>query len=219
MTDAPLPEAPRSLVLLRHGQTAWNVDRRIQGQSDSVLDEAGHDQALAVAEDLVALRPVHLWTSDLSRAASTAAYVGKACGLDPVPDARLREYALGSREGLLHEEYAAAHPDEFAAFLGGDFDVVPGGERTLAVAERMTAVVQDLLALTPAGGLSIAVTHGAALKVAVAALLGWDRTQAGALGSPENCGWTLLRESPATGTLRLQAYNRVAAPRPGPDFA
>lgn len=204
-----MPDA-RTLVLLRHGRTAWNQARRIQGHADAELDETGHAQAQAVAQHVAALRPVHLWSSDLTRAATTAAYVGAACGLAPVADARLREYALGSREGMTHADYAVAHPEEFAAFRTGDFDVVPDGEGTIAVEKRMRAALLDLLDATPAGGLSVAVSHGAALRVVIASLLSWDVEALQTLGALDNCGWAVLTESPATGGFRLGAYNRVA---------
>jgi len=202
---------PRSLLLLRHGQTAWNLEQRIQGHTDSQLDELGHDQARAAAKEIAALRPARIWSSDLSRAAATAAYLGEACGLTPVPDARLREYALGARESLTHDEYAAAHADEYARFLKGDFDVVPGSEKTPAVTDRMTAALRDLLIATAPGELSVAVSHGASLRVAVAAMLGWVPAQALTLGALGNACWAILAESSATGELRLAAYNRMAA--------
>jgi len=201
---------PRTLVLLRHGRTAWNDARRIQGHADAELDETGHAQALAVASHVSALRPVHLWTSDLTRAATTASYVGRACGLEPVTDARLREYALGSREGWTHDDYAARHPEEYAAFRTGDFDVVPDGEGTIAVEKRMRSALRDLLDVTPEGELSVAVSHGAALRVVIASLLSWDVDRLHSLGALDNCGWAVLTESPATGGFRLGAYNRVA---------
>ena len=203
---------PRTLVLLRHGRTAWNDAGRIQGHADAELDETGHAQARAVARHVAALRPVHLWSSDLSRAATTASYVGQACGLEPVTDARLREYSLGSREGWTHDDYAVRHPEEFAAFRTGDFDVVPDGEGTIAVEKRMRAALDDLIAVTPEGGLSVAVSHGAALRVVIASLLSWDVEQLRTLGALDNCGWSVLTELPVGGGFRLSAYNRVAQP-------
>ncbi|HEY0952392.1 histidine phosphatase family protein, partial [Nocardioides sp.] len=99
---------PRRLVLLRHGRTAWNHVLRVQGHTDVGLDDAGHEQAAGVASEVAAMRPSLLWTSDLARAQQTAAPVAAATGLAAVPDARLREFSLGEREGLTHEEYAAA---------------------------------------------------------------------------------------------------------------
>ncbi|MBB6629285.1 histidine phosphatase family protein [Nocardioides sp. KIGAM211] len=200
--------AERRLVLLRHGRTAWNHALRIQGQADAELDDTGQAEAAATAPVIAALRPSVLWSSDLARTRQTAAYVAKETGLEPTYDARLREFALGEREGLTHPEYAELAPDEFALFRRGDFDAVLGGERTSAVRERMVAVAHDLLDTLAPGELAVAVSHGAAIRVAVAGLLGWPDDALHSLHGLANCGWVELglREGDR---LRLTAYNRV----------
>ncbi len=205
---------PRRLVLLRHGRTAYNHSGRIQGQLDAELDDAGHDQAARAGAAIAALGPSVLWSSDLSRARSTAAYVAKEAGLEATYDERLREFALGEREGISHEDYRREHPEEFATFMLGDFDVVAGGERTAAVASRMGAVLEDLLAATPEDGTAVAVSHGAAIRVAVGVLQGWPPGAIRGLHGLENCGWVELDEARVDPDgpyrLRLRAYNRVA---------
>jgi broad specificity phosphatase PhoE len=203
-------EPARRLVLLRHGRTAWNHARRVQGQLDAELDDTGHRQAADVAPFIAALSPVALWSSDSVRARETAAYVAKETGLEPAYDARLREYYLAERQGLTHEEYAALAPEEFAAFRSGDFDVVPGGETAVEVSGRMSAAVLELLASIGPGDTAVAVSHGAAIRDAVPVLLGWPVTRRAALRGLDNCGWVEL-DQPAPGApLRLSAYNRVA---------
>jgi len=205
----PEPGAPRRLVLLRHGRTSWNHARRVQGQTDVELDDAGHAQAAAAAVAMAGLRPTLLWSSDLTRARQTAAYVAKETGLEPTFDERLREFALGERQGLTHEEYAEAAPEEFAEFRRGDFDVVPDGERTAAVRERMLTVTEDLLATLGPGEVGVAVSHGAAIRVAVAALLGWPDSAVHSLHGLANCGWVELGRRDGE-RPRLTAYNRLA---------
>jgi len=202
-------DAPRRLLLLRHGQTAWNAARRVQGQLDAELDETGHRQAAAAALTVAALSPASLWSSDSARARETAAYVAKETGLDPAYDARLREYFLAGRQGLTHEEYAAVAPDEFARFRLGDFDVVPGGETAAQVALRMVSALTELLASIAPGELAVAVSHGAAIRDAVPALVGWPVTERAVLHGLENCGWVELDQVEPGGPLRLRAYNRV----------
>lgn len=197
-------------MLLRHGRTAWNLEHRIQGQLDAPLDALGHIQARAVSAALAAMRPSRLWSSDLSRAGDTAVYVGEACGLEVRPDSRLREYALGALQGQTHEEYAATDPVAFAQFRRGHFDIAPDGESTVAVADRMSAALGDLLAVTAPGELSVAVSHGAAIRVAIAALVGWPTELTRTLGVLDNAGWAVLMESSETGRLRLAAYNLTA---------
>ncbi len=208
------PSGPRTLVLLRHGRTAHNRTGRIQGQVDVGLDELGHAAGRprrrggrrAGSGRAVELGPV--------RAATTADFVARATDLPVTHDPRLREFALGEREGLTHDEYAAAAPEEFARFRLGDFDGVAGGESTEAVAARMTAALGELLAVTPPGGTAVAVSHGAAIRTAVTALLGWPLTALAGLHGVDNCGWVVLddqRVDPdGAGAMRLRAYNRTA---------
>lgn len=200
----------RRLVLLRHGQTAWNKAQRVQGQLDAELDDTGRRQAADVAPLIAAMAPVALWSSDSLRARDTAAYVAKETGLDPTYDARLREYFLADRQGLTHAEYAALAPEEFAEFRLGDFDVVPGAERASEVAARMTAALGELLATVAPGELAVAVSHGAAIRDAVPALLGWEPGRRSALHGVDNCAWVELDQHEPGAPLRLRAYNRVA---------
>ena len=203
------------LVLVRHGRTDWNAVRRIQGQAESELDHLGHAQAAAVAPVLAALDPAVLWSSDSARTRATAAYVAKETGLDPTYDARLREYSFGDHEGLLQEEFEAVDPAGFRAYRSLDWDAVPQIERQAAVADRMTAALADVLAETPEDGTAVVVSHGAAIRTAVAALLGWTPAQALSLLGMENCGFAVLRRLAGPDGWRLVAYNRTTPP---PDF-
>ena len=201
---------PRRLVLLRHGRTAWNHVHRVQGQLDPGLDDAGHAQAAAAASEVAAMAPSLLWTSDLARARETAGYVADATGLPAFPDPRLREFSLGEREGLTHEEYADLAPDEFARFQQGHYDDVPGAEPTDAVRTRMAAVIGDLFAALAPGETAVAVTHGGAARIALGAVLGWPDDQFRTLRGLRNCAWAELVEHPVGGVLRLESFNRGA---------
>ena len=157
----------RTLVLLRHGQTASNREKRIQGQLDVDLDDTGRDQAARTAPVVAALRPDVVWCSDLARARATVAPVLRELGREPswaAYDARLREFHLG-----------------------------------------------ELLRATPEGGTALAVSHGAAIRVATGALLGWPETQFATLQGLANCGWVVFREHADDGRLRLEAYNRTVS--------
>ena len=199
----------KRLLLVRHGQTAFNAGRRIQGQLEAELDDTGHAQAAAVARVIAALRPAALWSSDSARARQTAAYLAKETGLEPTYDARLREYFLAARQGLTHEEYAALAPDEFAAFVRGEYDAVPGGEKSTEVAARMVSALRELLGTIDPGELAVVVSHGAAIRDSVPVLLGWPVTERTALHGLDNCGWAELDGTDAGGPMRLVAYNRV----------
>lgn len=197
----------RRLVLLRHGQTAWNALGRGQGHHDVELDETGHDQACAAAPCVATYQPSLLWSSDLARAGQTTAYVAKETGLEPVYDARLREYHLGDRTGLTMAEFEQRFPDEYASFLDGRFEAVPGGEDTSRVRARVLAALTELLGALGPGEAALAVSHGGALRVGIAALLGWAEDQAGSLQGLGNCSWAVLEEVACGGRLRMAGYN------------
>jgi broad specificity phosphatase PhoE len=199
----------RTLVLLRHGRTAWNHARRVQGQLDVGLDDVGREQALVAAEALAKLGPTLLWSSDLVRARTTAEALAEATGLAPTFDPRLREFHLGERQGFTHEEYAAADPVEFERFRRGHYDSAPGAEPADDVRRRMSAALGELLAALAPGETAVAVSHGAAIRVATGALLGWPDEQFHTLRGLANCGWVVLEEHPEVGALRLAAYNRT----------
>lgn len=200
----------RRLVLLRHGETDWNAARRIQGQLNSELNETGVAQAAAVAPKIAALQPSALWTSDLHRARRTAEIVGEACGLTPVLDERLREYALGSLEGLTHDEYFAQDPDGFAVFRAAEWGAIAEIESPDEVAKRFVAALNDLAEAIGPGGVGVAVAHGAAIRTGLVAWLGWPIEVSRDFRALGNCAWVELEER-ATGGWALGAYNLTAS--------
>jgi probable phosphoglycerate mutase len=206
----------RRLVLLRHGRTEWNDTGRAQGHADVPLDEVGEAQAKAVAPVMAALEPVALWSSDLARAAGTARAVADESGLEPVLDARLREFDVGPhRAGLTAEEYAFEHPVEHAALMAGEVAAIPGRETHDDVLARFLPAMTAYADSLGEGETGILVSHGAALRVVVPAFLGWGTDPGEALGVLANCGWVELEHSGSTWTggverWRLMAWNRVA---------
>lgn len=204
--------ASRRLLLLRHGQTAWNLEQRVQGQTDVPLDDTGMLQAEKVAPVIAAMRPAFVRSSDLSRARVTAEKVADAAGLEVQVDRRLREFDLGERAGTTLSDYAATAADEFAAFRSGRYDVVPGGESREQMVARFVPALDDALAHVPPGGLGVVVAHGAALKVSITEWLGWPPEAALTLHAFGNCHWAVVddsgaADSPARGR-RLVAWNR-----------
>lgn len=208
MTE-PVTEPGRRLVLLRHGRTEWNASRRIQGQLDPGLDEVGHEQAQRAAPVLAGFAPVALLSSDLRRARETAGYLAAAADLTPTYDERLREWHLGERQGLTHEEYAALDPAEYARFRSGMWDDVPGAETVAEVAARFTAVVKHLESSLERGQCAVVVAHGAAIRTGLAHWLGWPPATVRDLHPLANCGWLELVERP-DGRWCLASYNRTA---------
>jgi broad specificity phosphatase PhoE len=193
----------RRLLIWRHGRTEWNATGRMQGQSDVALDETGIRQAHEAAPLLAAEQPDAIVSSDLVRARVTAEALAGLLRLPVALDQRLRETYFGPWQGLTSEEIAAAYPHEFAAWTRGEHFTVTGAEKHAEVASRMVAGIEDALDATD--GTLVVVTHGAAARRAVGALLGWADEVVGKLGPLGNCRWTELRHT-ATG-WRLHAHN------------
>jgi probable phosphoglycerate mutase len=213
-----VPEA-RRLVLLRHGETDWNLTGRAQGHADVPLNATGHAQARTVARVLAGLGPERLWSSDLMRAVQTAEYVAVATGLAVEKDARLREYDVGERSGLTMGEFAAEFPERHANWLhDSESRLLPGEETTRQVRHRIVPALRECLDSLATGETGVAVLHGASLRVGLMGLLGWPWELSRSLQVVENCGYCVLTESEERG-LRLASYNEKAAGSGhGPDF-
>ncbi len=207
MPEAATRPAPRTLVLLRHGRTEWNHVGRAQGHADVPLDATGRAQAVAVAPLVAALRPARLWSSDLARAAETAAHVAEACGLKVEEDARLREFSVGERTGLTWAESVERFPwIAEGVGLGERLAGVPGSESDADVRARIVPAVEECLAALGPGETGVAVTHGAALKLALGGLLGWDDDAVRALMVLDNCRWAAVVATTDDGPHRLREY-------------
>jgi probable phosphoglycerate mutase len=205
----------RTLVLLRHGRTAWNAEGRAQGHADVSLDALGRAQAEAAAPVLAELGPSLLWSSDLARARETAAFLEKETGLTAREDPRLREYDVGERTGLTVAEFGRRIGRDLES---GWWDThahvhVPGAESTEQVSARMVPALREVLDALADGETAVVVTHGAALRVALAGILGWSTEAADGLETLRNCGWAVLREA-GPGRLRLATYNATAPGAP-----
>jgi probable phosphoglycerate mutase len=191
------------LILLRHGRTAWNAQRRFQGQSDPPLDDVGRMQAYEVAGLVAALRPDLLVSSDAARAMQTAELVSTAVGLPVHAEPRLRERSLGHWEGLTRDEVAAKYPDEFADWVAGRDVSGRGGETREQVAERAMAAFGGL----PRVETAVLVTHSATAMALTTALLGLDQ-RVHVLGPLANCHWSELTCDDEQGRIwRLRAHN------------
>jgi probable phosphoglycerate mutase len=205
----------RRLVLVRHGRTAWNLEERAQGHADVPLDDVGHAEAAAAAPYLARMGAVRLWSSDLRRAAQTAAYVAEESGLDVAYDARLRENDVGARSGLTLAEFCQRYTAEHAAWSQGlDAPQVPGAESREDMVDRVVAALRECFAALGAGETGIAVMHGWCVKAAIFGILGWPPELNRTVRSMDNCGWTILADSGMDGALRLESYNETASPGP-----
>jgi len=169
------------LVLVRHGLTEWNREGRFQGHLDPPLSRAGRHEARLVARRLAAvddLRPARLIASPLQRAFATAVTIGRAVGLEPVPDARLVEIGQGDWEGLTYAEIEEAHPEEYHAWRkAGGMRPPPGGEPFEQARARIAEVVAELTRGAPWP--ACVVSHGGALRLMAHGLLELDGSDLG----------------------------------------
>ena len=151
-------------VVVRHGETQWNIDQRMQGHFDSPLTAAGREQAAAIARRLAGGPPFDLLvSSDLGRALETARAIAAATGHEVRSDARLRERSWGAGEGLSYAQVGARYPDAFRPDHEVDPDyAVPGGESRRAFHGRAVEAFEALAAASP-GGRIVVVTHGGVL--------------------------------------------------------
>jgi broad specificity phosphatase PhoE len=161
--------SPARVYLARHGQTAYNLEGRFQGQLPVPLDETGRGQALALAERATEHGFSALWCSPLLRAHETAEVVAAKLGLTPREDPRLMETDAGDWTDRSFADVQAEAPELFAAFQVGDPDFAfPGGESFAHQEERVAAALEDV----ERGGLpALVVCHGMVIRAALSVRL------------------------------------------------
>ena len=149
-----------TLIVIRHGETEWNRDRRMQGTTDTQLSPLGRTQAHALGKRLALHDFSALYSSDLSRARDTARAIAEHTGRAVLVDARLQERRFGIFEGLLAAEIRARYPQEHARFASHDPDYeVPGGESATAFRARCLGCLSEI-ATRHRGEEVVVVTHG-----------------------------------------------------------
>jgi probable phosphoglycerate mutase len=203
------------IILIRHGETAWNAERRLQGHLDIALNAEGERQASLLAE---ALAPEHIdliVSSDLQRARQTAQAVAAPRSMTVHIDPGLRERCYGGFEGLLYSEIEQRFPAEFAAWQARDVDaVLPSGKNCgETFREFYTHSTSAILALAAAHpGRTIAmVAHGGVLECAYRMALGLP------LETPRDFkvyNASINRFRLEEGRLALESWGEVAHLRP-----
>lgn len=157
-----LEQATR-ILLIRHGETAWNRATRIQGHTDIPLSPLGLAQAERLAQALADESLAAIYSSDLSRARQTAEALARVHGLDIGLDAGLRERAFGRFEGLSWEQIAESFPEDAARWRRREADfAVGGGESLNEFSHRCLAATRRAAAAHPGQSIAI-VAHGGVL--------------------------------------------------------
>lgn len=158
--------------MIRHGQSTWNREHRIQGQLDPPLSEEGRLQAELLGARLAARSFVGAYTSDLKRAAETAHVIGRLTGVPAEPLEGLREIFLGEWEGLTSQEIATRYPQAWARWVEEpDWDVVPGGEGAALFEARVKSVLDEIFRRHGHGDVLV-VTHGGVIQIALHRVVG-----------------------------------------------
>jgi probable phosphoglycerate mutase len=179
------------ILLARHGETDWNREGRWQGHSDQPLNATGRAQAEALAARLRGEGIDALYTSDLLRASQTAAAVGRATGLNPIPAPGLREVDVGELAGLDRAEAGRRYPDWYTRWREGTDDRYPGGERFTDLRERALSQL-DRIADRHAGETSVAVCHNGIVRAVVLHVLGLDPAERRRVAPGANCSLTVV---------------------------
>jgi broad specificity phosphatase PhoE len=192
------------IYIVRHGQTVWNAEGRIQGHSDIGLSETGQRQAQAIARRLADVHFDVAYCSDLSRTTETARIILGERDIPLHPTPKLREYKKGVFEGLTEDEYRQQYPELYEASLVNDLDFAPpGGETIRQTSARMGDFIDDLQCDHPEDR-ALVVGHGGSLRAAIVALLSLP-LEANWKFAMGNCALSIIATYPENAVLYL--YN------------
>ena len=152
------------VILLRHGETVWNLEGRYQGHLDSPLTPSGLAQARAIAQRVAGMKFAALYCSDLGRARQTAACLAESSAHEVRIEPRLRERHLGIFQNLRKSELKQKFPEEHGLFKSGGPDhVIPEGESGRQAAHRSNTCLEEL-ALRHVGETIVVVAHGGTIS-------------------------------------------------------
>jgi broad specificity phosphatase PhoE len=180
-----------TLHFVRHGETDWNRERRIQGVADVPLSPLGHEQARELAASLGTRRIGAIYSSDLRRALETAEPLAARLRLPVHATPALRERNFGAHEGRIAAEVAAELGKEAGTAWHGPDERHPGGESIREVYERVGAFLDELLEDPPAEEI-VLVTSGGPIRVGTAHLAR-EAVETLVWRAVDNCSVTTLR--------------------------
>jgi broad specificity phosphatase PhoE len=197
-----------TVILIRHGQSQGNAERRFGGHTATPLSARGRNQAIATARTLKSESVTAIYSSDLARAMETAQPLAKATGLTVNGTTAFRERSVGVMEGLTFEDAAQQHPEQYAALLRRDFEyVLSGGESYRQLLDRARQKLDEIIEENRGGKIAV-FSHTGTICILVLHLMG-------ALDAPElkpvwissaNCGITRF-ELRNDGFVRVLAVN------------
>lgn len=164
------------IVLIRHGQTEWNITGRYQGQSDVELSAEGKEQAKQLADNFPYDKVDVVYASPLKRAMFTAEAVAKKFNLEVISEEAFKEINFGDWEGLRYTEIQERWPKEYELlFNGADVLQIPGGESFPILQQRAMKKIEEIAGDAKNEGKTIAVVaHGAIIRAILTAVLGMN---------------------------------------------
>ena len=169
MSSQEEQSSPTRLLLIRHAQTEWNIQRRFQGYGDSPITEEGQEQLQRLKSRLAGLEFDVVYSSDLRRTIETSQMLS---GKQRVEEPRLRERGVGILEGLNLEQIMAEHAEEFRAFRSGDKDhQIEGGESLQIALNRAWTFLEEVPEKHPGAELA-AVSHAGLIRLICKQILG-----------------------------------------------
>lgn len=190
------------IFLVRHGEAEGNYYRRCQGQFDAPLTPCGRAQAETLKERFAAMELSAVYASDLQRAADTVAI---ASGRSVITDERLREVCFGIWEGRPWGNLTREYPEEIGNFLFAPYRfAVPGSESLEAVRARMEEALLEIGARHEGENVMVG-SHGMAIRVLMAKLMGLAPEQLGEIRTPDNTAVAVVLYE--NGQLRAESYN------------
>lgn len=160
------------ILLVRHGQSEGNAEGRFGGHTATPLSARGRAQAEATARVLAAEKVTAIYSSDLLRAVETAEPLARETGLEIKRTEAFRERSVGRMEGLTFQEAAEAHPEDYAALLRRDFDLVlTGGESYRQMLDRSARALDEAIDANPGGTIAL-FSHTGTICILVLHLMG-----------------------------------------------
>jgi alpha-ribazole phosphatase len=187
------------LLLIRHGETDWNIAARFQGQSDIPLNRRGRDQAAALAGAVAEESIQALYASDLQRSWETAQAIAAAVHSAPRSEPRLREMSFGVWEGRTYRDIELSHPHALAGWLDDPSLIPPPhGETLTQVTTRIREIYNDIICNHPNQTVGL-VAHGGPLRLLLCL----------ALGLPPHAHWQLTIDLGSISELRIYEQGAI----------
>ena len=195
-------------IIVRHGFSVYNKEKRFSGQRDVPLDEIGVLQAARNAEYILANYQIDcIYSSDLCRAYNTVKPVADALGLPITTDKGLRELYIGSWEGLLIAEVKKKHPEEMAFYRSPRPDAFCGGngETKQELRDRITGCMAKIAAENDGKTILIG-SHGGAIRALCCAWMGYAIEESANVPTLKNASLTVVNYDPVTGKAEFELY-------------